>query len=350
MINPTSTIDRRAPTSFLFMEEVVGTAPWSEIYVIIEKLSTNLCQMPTHIRDFCREVCEYPDEALREELTEMVREARLREIVRLESDLPNITPHNYFERIEYWLRDIGEDEVYDCVNSWADRAAELSGACQIASRAVERASSEWTLIKRWINNVGTKPKLREGNSSVESWSIWWLNSREDVMPSTTALDVRLEVILRSTRDLRETIERLGRFWDEFSSNIKAVPPSMMLDYRALIISSGRGRDMIKQWAVVSDLIRKFGIDRWKAVGLVRLAPPAIRSTAWDYGGQVYETRGTPILPSSFLNLHVANELLIASTVEKGFSFNDHMQEKSTSAHYEPRRPAGSCGARVLIPV
>lgn len=98
------------------------------------------------------------------------------------------------------------------------------------------------------------------------------------MPSTTALDVRLELILRSTRDLRETIEGLGRFWDEFSSNIKAVPPSMMLDYRALIISSGRGRDMIKQWAVVSDLIRKFGIDRRKAVDLVLLAPPAIRST------------------------------------------------------------------------
>lgn len=208
----------------------------------------------------------------------MVREARLREIVRLEYDLPNITPHKYFEMVEYWLRDIEEGAVHDCIHRWADVAAELSGACQIASRAVERSSSEWALIKRWIHDGGTRQKAREGNAPVQLWSMWWFNSWEDVTPLTTALDGRLEPILRCTQDLKETIERLGSFWDELSSDIKAVPLSMMLDNRASIISSGRGTEMINQWAVVSDLIKKFWIDRRRAVDLVRLAPPGIRST------------------------------------------------------------------------
>ncbi|KAG8945951.1 hypothetical protein FRC04_012203 [Tulasnella sp. 424] len=204
----------------------------------------------------------------------MVREARVREIVRLESDLPNITPRNYFEMIEYWLGDIGEDAIHDCVGIWADVAAELRGACRIASRAVERSSSEWTLIQRWIHDVGTRPKPREG---IELWSMWWFNSWEDITPSTTALDGRIELILRCTRELRETIERLGSFWDQLGSSIEAVPPSTMIDNRTSIISSGRSKELIKQWAVVSDLIKKFWIDREKGVDLIRLAPPGIRS-------------------------------------------------------------------------
>lgn len=260
------------------MDEVFGAARWSELYVIIEKLSTDICQISTHIRDFCRAVREYPEEALRKELTEMVREARLRDVVRLASDLPNITPINYFEMIEYWLGDIGEDAIHDCVGTWADAAAELSGACQIASRAVERSSSEWTLIQRWVRDVGTRAKPREGNASIELWSMWWFNSLEDITPLTTALDGRLELILRCTQELRETIERLGSFWDELSSGIAAVPSSMMLDNRASIISLGRSKEMIKQWTVISDLIDKFWINRNRGVDLIMLGPPAIRST------------------------------------------------------------------------
>ncbi|KAG8912941.1 hypothetical protein FRC00_003423 [Tulasnella sp. 408] len=143
------------------MDEILGTSRWSELYLILERLSTNLRQIPTHIDDFCRAICDYPDEALREELTTMVREARLRESVRLENDLVNITPNNYFEMIDYWLGDIDEEAIHNCAIRWANVATELGGACQIASRAAERSSSEWALTERWVQDIGTRQKLLE---------------------------------------------------------------------------------------------------------------------------------------------------------------------------------------------
>lgn len=260
------------------MDEILGTARRSEIYVILERLSTNLQQIPAHIYDFCQAVCEYPDEVLREELATIVREAQLRESVRLQYDLVNITPNNYFKMIEYWLGDIGEEAIQDCVIRWATVAAELGGACQIASSAVQRSSSEWGLAGRWLQDVEARQKLLEEKPAVHRWSIWWPDSQDRISPSTVALKVHLEPILRCTQDLRQNIERLGSFWEQLSSDIRAVPPNKMSDNRALLISSGLDKELVKQWSAVTDIIEKLWTDRYNAVDLVQKAPPGIMST------------------------------------------------------------------------
>ncbi|KAG9040981.1 hypothetical protein FS837_012890 [Tulasnella sp. UAMH 9824] len=261
------------------MDEILGTTRWSELYLILEGLSTSLQQIPTHINDFCRAVCEYPDEALREELTTMVREARLRESVRLEEDLVNITPNNYFEKIDYWLGDIDEEAIHCCVIHWANAATELGGACQIASRAVERSWSEWALTERWLQDVEVRQRLLEDDTTVRRRPIWSSDSRGRLSHETVALSGHLEPILRHTQDLRQTIEQLGRFWEQLSSDIRAVPPDRMSNNRTLIVSSGRGKALVKQWSTVTDMVENLWTDRDRAANLVEQAPPRIKSTA-----------------------------------------------------------------------
>ncbi|KAG8923245.1 hypothetical protein FRC01_013027, partial [Tulasnella sp. 417] len=203
------------------MDEILGATRQLEIYVVLETLSTNLQQLPAHICDFCQTTCEYPDESFREELARMVSEARLRGTVSLEHDLDEITLGKYFENIEYWFADIEEEALRDYIENWADTAADLGDACQIASRAVDRLSAEWSVIGRWIQDVGMRGKHQEENAAVHLWSIWRFDSEDHVSYTPIALTGCLEAILRSIQDLKQTVDRLGSFWDKLSSDIRA---------------------------------------------------------------------------------------------------------------------------------
>lgn len=233
----------------------------------------------------------------------MTREARLREIVRLEHDLVNITRRNYFEKIEYWLRDIDEETIRAYVEGWVDIAADLGGSCQIASGAVDKLLGEWSAIERWLQHIGTRQKLQEENAAIHRWSIWRSDSRENISPTTIALAACLEPILHCTQDLKQTIDLLGSFWDKLSSDIRSIPPNMISNDRAVMISSGRGQELITQWSVVSDLMKKVFIDRSNAVDLIRLGPPAVRSTG---SGQCIELPLTPALLLILITIGLQN--------------------------------------------
>ncbi|KIO17004.1 glycoside hydrolase family 115 protein [Tulasnella calospora MUT 4182] len=264
-------------------DEILRATRWPKIYIILEKLSTILKQLPVHIDDFCEALCKYSDKTVTEELSIMVHEAQLRDSKRLEYYLVNITQDSYFEIIEYWLSDIDEGAIRDCVVRWADVATELGGACQIVARAVEGSSRQWALAERWLQDVGTKQKFLEENTAVHHWSIWWLDSREHLSPSTMALKIRLEPIRRCTQDLRQAIEQLGSFWEQLSSDIREVSRNKMSDSHALLISSGHGKELVKQWSAVTDLMRKLWFDRNRAANRVRKAPPGIVSTGMGHG-------------------------------------------------------------------
>ncbi|KAG8923244.1 hypothetical protein FRC01_013026 [Tulasnella sp. 417] len=273
-----STWHQLLTTTILFIDEILGAALWSEIYPILERLSTNLRQIPTHIRNFCREVLNYPDEDLRGELTMMLREARLKKCVRLEYDLDSIIPYTYFELIEPWLGDISEESSHDYVNRWANEAQWYSDSCQLASRALENTSTEWRVIEQWLRNVGARQKVQEEDRADPLWSTSALRSRQLMSPSTTNLSLQLGDVVHLIDDLRQTIKLLGSIWEKLSSDIRAVSFAVISTNRVAIISSGQSKELIKQWSAVSDLIRTCRIERDRATDLVRYAPPVIRST------------------------------------------------------------------------
>ncbi|KAG8923240.1 hypothetical protein FRC01_013022 [Tulasnella sp. 417] len=260
------------------MDEIFGGALRSEICPILERLSTTLRQIPTHIRTFCREVLNYPDEDLRRELAVMLREARLKKCVRLEYDLDSILPYTYFELIESWLGDISEESSHDYINRWADDAQWYSDSCLLASRALEKTSIEWRAIEQWLRNVGARQKVQEEDSADPLWSTWFFRSRRLISPSTTNLGLQLGDVIRLIDDLRQTIELLGSIWEKLSSDIRAMSFAVISANRVAIISSGQSKELINQWSGVSDLIRTCRIDRDRAPDLVRYAPPVIRST------------------------------------------------------------------------
>lgn len=260
------------------MDEIFGSTRCSEIYVILERLSANLRQLPTHIRDFCRDICNYPDEDLRGELTVMLREARLRKCVRLEYDLDSIIPYTYFETIESWLGDITEESSRDYVNRWADDAKRYSDSCQFASRALEKTSIEWSAMEHWLHNAGARQEAEEEDASNPLWSTWFFRSSQPVSPLTMTLSQQLGDVVRLINTLRQTIEQLESIWENLSSDIRAMSFAVISANRTALISSGKGLELVKQWSGVSDLIRTCRIDRDRAVDLVRFAPPAISST------------------------------------------------------------------------
>ncbi|KAG9040980.1 hypothetical protein FS837_012889 [Tulasnella sp. UAMH 9824] len=211
-----------------------------------------------HIREFCRDTCSYSneDENLRRELAVMLREARLRTCVRLEYDLDCIIPYTYFETIESWLSDITEESSCDYVNRWADDAKRYSDSCQFASRTLEKTSIEWSAMEHWLQNAGARQNAEEEDTSKPVWSTWFFHSRQPLSPPIMTLSQQLGDVVHFINKLRQTIEQLGRIWENLNSDIGAMS-----------FASG-----------VSGLIRTCRIDRDRAVDLVRFALPAISST------------------------------------------------------------------------
>ncbi|KAG9000991.1 hypothetical protein FRB90_011701 [Tulasnella sp. 427] len=262
----------------VFMDEILGPTRLTEIYVIVEELSSLLQQIPRHIRDFCRNLRNYPDESLRVGLATMVREARLRGALRLEFDMQDILPYRYLETIESWLHDVSEDEAQNSIKYWADRAEWQGDACRLASNAVGRSLEEWRIIDQWTRDVEARQKRQEEERSRGLWLTWPFGPQQRNSLSTTNLREQLTPILRSIDRLREIIDSLAAFWENLSQDIRAIPRESLAATRTAIISSGLGGELIEQWRSVSELMRNTRIARDQAGSLIRIAPPGIRST------------------------------------------------------------------------